>query len=197
MKFRTFIVKVNKSKTVNAGAVVALVLVILSFIAAFLDLLAVAAISFVAAILSIVVIAVAKKGDIQLYGISKEYLVLTPGTITIEAESFIVEEVKNIHIVFHSYSGLLYASSENSNTRHTSNGIDNKISFEHNGVKKEYSFFIGNKKHALQLCAVLREYYRKKLPVLETDMYGVRTYLLQRLKTKEEIDTFKRRHKIT
>jgi hypothetical protein len=92
---------------------------------------------------------------------------------------------------------LEYSSSQNSSSRGTSNGINNKLSFEYNSSKKECSFLIGNKKHALQLCAVLREYYRKKLPVIETNMYGVRTYLLQQIKTKEEMELFKRRHKIT
>jgi hypothetical protein len=196
MKFRTFIVKANKSKTVNTGAVIAIVLIILSFITGFLGLLTMAAISFVVAILTVVVMAIAKKGDIQLYGVSKEYLVLTPGTITIESESFAVEKVGEIHIRIHSYSGLVYPRSENASSRSVSSGVDNKLSFEYNGIKKECVFYIGNNKHALQLCAVLREYYRNKLPVIETDMYGVRTYLLQRLKTKEDKDAFKKRHKI-
>jgi hypothetical protein len=102
MEFKTFIIKENKDQAVQWGAGIALVLLTISFIIAFLKLLVVAAICFIIAVITIVVITVAKKGEIQLYGVSKQYLVLTPGSISIEGESFLVEEIRNIHIVFHS-----------------------------------------------------------------------------------------------
>jgi len=148
---------------------------------------------FVAVIIIILVAAFAKKGNIQAYQISSEQILLTPASVRIDQKTYKISEVSDIVFVVHSFNGMNYSDSGDYKT---SDGMDNYLSFSYMGLTEECRFYLNSKKHALDLCAVLREYYRSKIPIIEKDMNGSRTWLLKRMETKAEFEIFKTRHKI-
>jgi len=154
----------------------------------------VSTIFFGAVVVIVIGIALAKRGNIQAYEISREPFVLTPTGIRIGQISFKISEISEIVFIVHSFRGMDY--SDGGGSYKTSDGMDNYLSFTHNGIPEKFRFYINSKKHALDLCSVLREYYRAKIPVVEQDMFGRRTWLLKRLETKAEYEVFKTRHKI-
>ena len=149
---------------------------------------------FAAVVILIIVVAFAKKGNIQSNLVSKEQVVLTPASIRIDQKSYKISEISDIVFIVHSFNGMDY--SQGGKSYETSNGMDNYITFSYMGLSENCQFYLNSKKHALDLCAVLREYYRAKIPIIEKDMNGSRTWLLKRMETKAEFEVFKTRHKI-
>jgi hypothetical protein len=141
--------------------------------------------------LTIVVILFMKKGKIQAYMVSKHPLLLTPDSIKIDTTTYRINEITDLVITIHSYNAMNDPSGSESY-----NGMRNNISFKYHGAEEYHWFYLRNRQHAIELCAVLREYYRKKIPVTEKDMTGKRTWLMQRLENMQEVEAFKKRHKI-
>jgi len=150
-----------------------------------------ATVSFVLAMVTILILVFMKKGNIQAYMISDLPLVMTPDTIVAGNRSFRINEITGLKLTIHSYKGM----NNPGGTTYLS-GINNTVEFTCNGVTEYHWFYLKSKEHATELCAVLREYYRKKIPVTEKDMNGRRTWLMQPLKTMEEVEAFKKRHQI-
>lgn len=194
MEFKSFIVKNNEDKTTNYTQYIAGIGIIACFAFAAFGMYTVSTIFFGAVVVIVIGIALAKRGNIQAYEISKEPFILTPTGIRIGQISFKISEISEIVFVVHSFSGMDY--SDGGGTYKTSDGMDNYLRFTRNGLLENFRFYLNSKKHALDLCAVLREYYRAKVPVVEQDMFGRRTWLLKRLETKAEYEIFKTRHKI-
>lgn len=193
--FKSKIIKANSSKgSNNVFMVVGLLLIAFLGFAA-LNNYEYATIAFVLAVVAVIGIAVIKKGNIATQVVSNETILITPETITIGDQRFSVKDISNLFLRLHSYNGMNIRW-EVGQMGTPANGMNNEISFDYLGKKEQYHFYLANRKHAIALCAVLREYYRAKIPVTEIDFAGRRTCLMQLLETKEEIEQFKRRHKI-
>ena len=194
MEFKSYIVKNNLDKTTNnTRYFVAFGIVVCLAFAAF-GMYSISTVLFVAVVIVILVAAFAKKGNIQVYQVSTEPFLLTPVSVRIEGKNYKISEISEIVFTVHSFNGMDY--SQGGNSYLTSNGMDNYLSFSHRGLTENCRFYLNSKKHTLDLCAVLREYYRAKIPIIEKDMNGNRTWLLKRMETKAEFEIFKTRHKI-
>ncbi len=194
MEFKSFIIKTNPDKTTsNTRYFVAIGMIACIAFAAF-GMYSISTYIFAAVVIIILVVAYAKKGNIQAHQISKDQFLLTTASIRIDQKTYKISEISEITFVVHSFNGMNYSDGGINNS--TSNGMDNYLSFSYMGLKENFRFYLNSKKHALDLCAVLREYYRAKIPIIEKDMNGSRTWLLKRMETKAEFEIFKTRHKI-
>ncbi len=194
MEFKSYIIKTNEDKTTNNTQYFVAIGIIACLVFAALSMYNMATIIFAAVVIIVLVIAFAKKGNIQAYQISHEQFVLTPTSIRIDQKTYKISEISEIVFTVHSFNGLNY--SDGSSNYKTSNGMDNYLSFSYRRLTENCQFYLNSKKHALDLCAVLREYYRAKIPIIEKDMNGSRTWMLKRMETKAEFEIFKTRHKI-
>lgn len=150
-----------------------------------------ATIAFIAAMLILIGLLIVKKGRIQTIILSTEPLVLTPTHIKVGDHRYNVDDIDKPGFKLHSYSGMSLPDSSGD-----SDGMENIISFYHGGKRQEHKFFLGNRKHALELCAVLREYYRAGMAIVELDHKNRRTILMYLPGSVEEMKQFKKRHKI-
>ncbi len=143
---------------------------------------------FGAVVVLVIVFAVVLKGKIQLYGLSKDKLIITPDTITIKDQSWEIKNIKKLVFNVDSYSGMIYQTG--GGARNTSDGMKNMITFVANGKKVQYNFYLDSAPHTTELCAIFKEFYIRHTPFIEKDMYGYQTYLLQTL-DKDELAAFK------
>jgi len=194
LEFKSYIIKTNEDKTTNnTWYIVAFGIIACLAFAAF-GMYSISTFIFTAVVIIILVVAFVKKGNIQPLQISKEQIVLTPASVRIDQKTYKISEISEIVFIVHSFNGMNY--SQGGKSYETSNGMDNYLSFSYLGLPENCQFYLNSKKHALDLCAVLREYYRAKIPIIEKDMNGGRTWLLKRIETKAEFEIFKTRHKI-
>ena len=194
LEFKSYIIKPNEDKTTNNTRYFVGIGIIACLAFAAFGMYSISTFIFAAIVIIILVIAFAKKGNIQASQISQEQIVLTPVSIRIDQKNYKISEISEIVFTVHSFNGMNY--SDGTSNYSTSDGMDNYISFSYLGLPENCQFYLNSKKHALDLCAVLREYYRAKVPIIEKDMNGSRTWLLKRMETKAEFEIFKKRHKI-
>lgn len=190
-QFKSFLVTRNTDRSLNRAYILVAVCILASVALGAAKLYQYSTAAFALSIVVIIIMLFTKKGNIQAYLISDLPLVMTPDSIIVGNKTFRLNEVTRLQLLIHSYKGM-----NNPRSSTYLSGINNKIEFTAHGVAEYHSFYLNSKEHATQLCAVLREYYRKKIPVTEKDMTGRRTWLMQPLATMEEVEAFKKRHKI-
>lgn len=190
IQFTSRLIKANADKKTNYGyRLIGLGIIGAIAFGAF-KMYNIATISFSISIATIIYILIAKKGNVAAFYVSGEKFIMTPNDIQIAQQTFPVNKISALTLTIHSFSGMDFADGS------TSNGMTNNISFTFNGKEHYHWFYLANRNHTVELCAVLREYYRARVPVVERDYKRRRTWLMQLLETKEEIETFKARHKI-
>jgi hypothetical protein len=191
IEFKSRLITRNPDSGTNKAYIIIAAAIVACIVFAALKLYTYATIGFAVALVTVLVITIAKKGRIHAVVVSDKLLHLTPTSVTIDGRMFRISEITDLAFHIDAFSGMRYPSE-----RATSSGMQNLISFKYHGSEEQYNFFLQNRQHAVQLCAVIREYYRNRIPVVETDYAGRRTWLMQRIETMEEVEKFKKRHKI-
>ncbi|MFT3827026.1 MAG: hypothetical protein QM731_24085 [Chitinophagaceae bacterium] len=153
---------------------------------------------FLALVAIVVVIAVIIKGRFLSFDLSPEKLTITPDKITLGTKTYNISEASKLVFAIEAYKGMLLQAK--GKTRYlsvaspgASDGMDNYLSFRYQGHKVEIRFYLNSRKHAVMLCDVFRELYKRKISFVEVDMYGQQTYLMQKL-NEDELDEFKRKY---
>jgi len=190
MEFNTYLIDYAANKWVRF-LIAAIILLLAGLIIAFvLQDYTMVTILFGVGIVLIVVFAVIRKGDIQVYGVSKNKLVITPEVITIAGKSYDIKNIKDLRFTVHSYEGMNYKSGH---SLQVSNGMNNHISFKAPDGKVRCNFFLNSAAHVKTLAVILKEFYVRHIPFVEMDLADKQTYILQRL-TAHELEEFKRKY---
>ena len=189
MEFYTYTIEGNPDKTVQTVTNIAMGCVIGTLVVYMIGLFVIATILFSIAVILGVVLAIGKKGNIQAYVVSKNKLVITDSSISIAGENYDMGKVRDLQFKIHSYAGLDYMS----DGLKTSDGMGNYVSFNYNGKEVKCNFYLNSAKHALILGQLFDEFYRRKIPFIETDRSGYQTWLFRRL-DNNELAAFKEKY---
>jgi len=157
-----------------------------------------ATILFVAMIVLIVTAAFFVKGTFLSFDLVNKKLIITPAYISFNGVQYPVKDLNKLMVNVHSYKGLVMDADKRRNRRlkvfrSISDGMNNYLSFVYNDEKVNHRFYLNSKKHAVLLCDVFREWYKTRIPFVETDMNGQQTYLMQLL-NEEELAEFKSKY---
>jgi len=188
MEFSTWLVAFSSNKWVRILLAAVVLMIAGIAVAYFFNADIIITILFGACIVLIVVFAVVLKGNIQLYGLSSDKLIITPDTIKIKDQSWDIKNIRNLVFNVDSYAGMDYKVQGGG--LNTSDGLRNMVSFTANGKKIQYNFFLESAAQTTRLCSIFKEFYVRHTPFIEKDMYGYQTYLMRQLST-EELEVFK------
>jgi hypothetical protein len=193
MEFRTKLIVANNNKRTKiayAGLFLSIFSAVLIFFPSMEDFFPWV---FGAGVLLIITGAVLTKGNIALYGLSRDELVVTVDEIKIGMQSYSVEQLSKLDFYVEAYAGMILIE-RGLPSGASSDGMENTLGFEFNGAPVTCRFYLDSPQHALQLCSVFREFYLQHIPFVEHDRYG-QTYLFQRL-SDQELTKFRKEYNL-
>lgn len=190
MEFTTYTIESNPDKNVKVVTIAALIGVAAIVLVIALGFYNVATWLFPILVVIVIALAIVKKGNIQPTVLSKNKLIVTTEEISIVGKSYPMRTIKELKFNVHSFSGMTLGTE---GRHHKSDGTENYVSFHTDSEKVNCRFFLNSRKHALILCQVFEEFYKKKIPFIETDMNAAQTYLFKQLKG-EELQAFKKKY---
>jgi len=184
MEFTTYIIRfeANPDKSVKWFFYVAVGGIMGAVGAVVIGLNILATLLFLGTLAFVLIVAMVKKGNIGLDILSaKEKLVITSNGISIAGKNCDINDIKDLRFQINSYRG----ARSSRKGLDISDGIENFLSFNYNGKEVKYRFYLNSAKHTQILGQVFEEFYRKKIPFIETDANGYQTWLFRRLDEKE------------
>jgi hypothetical protein len=137
------------------------------------------------AIVVLIVGALRSKGDVGLIAVSDTDLVVSAEEIRVGDAIYPVGRVSDIQFQVEGYDGMLdpdgYArdSLRGRRNRGHVNGMNNYLNFRVGDSKQEWQFYLADAHQAQQLGACFKELYSKRVPFVERDGTGYRTFLFE------------------
>lgn len=142
--------------------------------------------------IAIVVIgAVIARGDVSTYGLSEDWLSVTPAGIVVGDDRYALADVKELDFNVEAYAGM-YVNDGAMISGQNSDGMTNELSFEAGGRKVRCGFYLESKLHVQQLALLFNEFYERHIPFIERNR-STRTYMFQKLSDKELME-FKKKY---
>lgn len=194
MEFSTWLIEFSPNKWVRTLLFAVVLLIAGIAVAWFFHEDTLVTILFGACVVLVIIFALVLKGKIQLYGVSKDKLIITPDHIKIKDQSWEIKSLKKLVFNVDSYSGMNYRVQGGGTN--ISDGMRNMISFVANGKKVQYNFYLESANHTTTLCSIFKEFYIRHIPFIEKDMYERQTYMLQTL-NNDELEAFKLKYGYT
>jgi hypothetical protein len=130
--------------------------------------------------------AIYAKGDLTHTGVSATDLVVNVSEIRMGAVAYPIGQIEELSFLVEGYDGMYVPGTGNRQSSGRSyNGMDNYLSFGCAGEKIECRFYLPDARHVQLLGGVFKEFYAQRVPFLERDTAGWRTFLFAPVTDRE------------
>ena len=144
---------------------------------------------FGVAVVVLLIGAVLSRGNVSAIDISDIELTVSPQEMSVGDTAFPVAEVTDMVFQVEGYDGMVDPDGYSRDTlggsgrRGTVNGMNNYLNFKFGGQKQEWQFYLADAQQAQLLGALFKEFYSLRIPFVERDGTGYRTFLFEPVTT--------------
>ena len=126
------------------------------------------------------------RGDLSHTGVLATDLVVNVSGLRIGEVMYPIVQVDKLDFLVEGYDGMYVEGTGGSQSRGRNyNGMDNYLSFESAGEKIECRFYLPDARHVQFLGGVFKEFYAARVPFVERDNAGWRTFLFEPVTDRE------------